>query len=275
MSIRRMNKMSRNFSIEFSETTAVSGHSFGVFSGTVPTPDRYVCTENDKPFSRFFYVANGTIIFDRGTADEVCAPAGSIVYLPNNITYKSEWPAGETGRYISINFQLDEFYVRLPERICIAAVDKGDYYLKMFENIYNIWIKGALGYKLEVLSEIYRLLYSLMSDSVYKRTKAEHHTIYRGILYLENHYLEDVSVKELAAMCNTGESNFRRLFRRYKNMSPVTYKNYLRIRKACDLLRTGEYSVAEAAYAVNIDDICYFYKLFTRFMDTTPKKFIP
>lgn len=182
--------------------------------GIVPTPDVYVCTENDKKFSRFFYVINGTITFDKGTEKEITASAGTIVYLPNNITYKSEWSAGTDGKYISVNFQLDELYITLPDSICIAAVDR-------------------------------------------------------------NSYLSDVSVSELAEMCSTCESNFRRLFRRYKKMSPVTYKNYLRIQKACDLLRTGEYSVTEAAYAVNIDDISYFHKLFTRFTGCTPKQFIP
>lgn len=267
--------MSEDFYVKLSETNMTADYRFGVFMGVVRTPDTYICTENDKPFSRFFYVTNGTITFDKGTEKEISASAGTIVYLPNNITYKSEWSAGEDGKYISVNFQLDELYITLPDRICIAAVDKNGYYLNMFRNIYDIWIKDALGYKIEVLSEIYRLIYCLMNDSIYSRAKTEHHIIYKGILYLENNYLSDVSVKELAKMCNTCESIFRRLFRRYKQMSPVTYKNYLRIQKACDLLRTGEYSVTEAAYAVNIDDISYFHKLFTRFMGCTPKKFIP
>ena len=250
--------MSENFHVDNSVANEISGYRFGVFMGTVSTPDVYVCTENDKLFSRFFYVINGTITFDKETEKEIVAQAGTIVYLPNNITYKSEWSAGEDGKYISVNFQLDELYITLPDRICIASVDKNSYYLNMFRNIYDIWIKGALGYKIEVLSEIYRLIYCLMNDSIYSHAKTEHHSIYKGILYLENNYLSDVSVKELAEMCSTCESNFRRLFRRYKQMSPVTYKNYLRIQKACDLLRTREYSVAEAAYAVNIDDISYF-----------------
>lgn len=267
--------MSENFYVNISSTDEITGYRFGVFMGIVPTPDVYVCTENDKKFSRFFYVINGTITFDKGTEKEISAPAGTIVYLPNNVTYKSEWSAGTDGKYISVNFQLDELYITLPDSICIAAVDRNSYYLNMFRKIYDIWIKGALGYKIEVLSEIYRLIYSLMNESIYSHAKAEYRTIYKGILYLENNYLSDVSVSELAEMCSTCESNFRRLFRRYKKMSPVTYKNYLRIQKACDLLRTGEYSVTEAAYAVNIDDISYFHKLFTRFTGCTPKQFIP
>ena len=267
--------MNDNFYIKFVEKNDIPGYSFGVFSNKVPTPDKAVCLKNDKPYSRFFYVVSGTIIFDKDTDDEICAPAGSIVYLPNDITYKSEWPEGETGEYISINFLLDEIYVRLPDKICIAAVDKNNYYLDMFKNVYNIWMQGTIGYKLEVLSELYKILYSLENDSIRRRTKKENQTIYKGIIFLENNYLQDISVNELAKMCNTSEGNFRRLFKKYKKMSPITYKNYLKIKKSCDLLKSGEYSIAEAAEAVNIPDICYFYRLFTKFMQCTPKKFIP
>ena len=57
-------------------------------------------------------------------------------------------------------------------------------------------------------------------------------------------------------------------------MSPVTYKNYLRIKKAKELIESGEYNVTEAAIAVNIPDICYFHKLFKKFYDAAPGKFL-
>lgn len=248
---------------------------FGVFRAKVPMPGVYTCAKNDKPYSRFFYVMNGTIIFNKGTSNEIYAPAGNIVYLPNDVSYQAEWPEGETGEYISVNFQLDETYLKLPEQICIAAVDKNGYYLDMFKHVHDIWIKGSFGYKLEVLSEIYKIIYSMKNDTMRRRTKLEHQTIYKGIIFLENNYLEDISVETLAAMCSTSESNFRRLFKKYKKMSPITYKNYLRIKKAYDLLQSGEYNVTEAAEAVNISDICYFHKLFTRFINKTPKSCIP
>ncbi len=48
--------------------------------------------------------------------------------------------------------------------------------------------------------------------------------------------------------------------------------NYLRIKKSCDLLRSGEYSVAEAAAEVGINDLCYYYKLYAKFMGGTPRE---
>ena len=266
--------MSNDFFIKISEESEALCYNFGVFSSKVQTPNTFVCSKHDKPYSRFFYVVNGLIIFNKGSKKELQAPAGSLVYLPNDITYKSEWPAGVPGEYITINFQISDRFLHLPDRICIATVDKNEYYLKMFKNAYKIWMQGSLGYKLEVLSELYKILYSLDNDILRKQTKQKHQLIYKGIIFLENNYLHDVTVCELAKICNTSEGNFRRLFKKYKNMSPITYRNYLRIKKACDLLNSGEYSISEVAEAVNIPDVCYFYKLFSKFMNTTPKSFI-
>lgn len=267
--------MKNDFDIYLENSDIQSNFIFGVFSGTVNPPATCNCKKNDRKFSRFFYVVQGEIIFNKNSADMICASKGSIIYLPNNITYKSEWSKEQNGKFISVNFILNEFYVKLPDKICIAAFDTDGIYLDIFTHAYDVWLKGAPGYKLEILSEIYRILYSLFVDLTYRRIKSKHRAIYKGILYIENHYLEEIQTAELAAMCHTSETNFRRLFKEYKKMSPITYKNYLKVKKASELLRTGEYTVTEAANSVNIPDICYFYKLFKKFFDTTPKTFIP
>jgi len=247
---------------------------FGVFSDHVIPPVPYVCEKNDRMFSRFFYVVKGKIIFNKGTEEMLEVSSGELAYLPNDVTYKSEWDISEEGEYISLHFMLDEFYVRLPDRICTVAHDKHGIYLEMFSELLDVWNKGALGYEFEILSGIYKVMYQVFSDITYKKIKNKNSIIYKGILYLENHYLENVTVAQLASICNTSEGNFRRLFRKYKKMPPVTYRNYLRIKKALVLIETGEYNVSEAAQAVNIDDICYFHKMFRSFFGCTPKQYL-
>ncbi len=247
---------------------------FGVFSNKVVPPSAYVCVKNDRMFSRFFYVVKGKIIFDKGTENELEVSCGEIAYLPNDVTYKSEWDIGGEGEYIALHFILDEFYVKLPDKICIVANDVHGIYLEMFNNLMDIWNKGALGYEFEILSGIYKVMHQVFSDITYKKIKNKNDIIYKGILYLENHYLEDITVEYLAKLCNTSEGNFRRLFRKYKKMPPVTYRNYLRIKKAAVLLETGEYNISEAAEAVNIPDVCYFHKNFKNFFGCTPTEYL-
>jgi len=246
--------------------------SFGVYSAEVIPPDAYVCRKDDKQFSRFFYVVNGSIIFDRGTDKELRVKKNEIVFLPNNITYKSEWDTFESGKYISLNFVIDDGYVSLPGKICTVAYDRHGTFLEMFEKLFDVWSKGALGYEIEVLSGVYQVIHQVFCEMTYRKIKSKNNVIYKGIMYLENHYLEDITIKQLADMCHTSEGNFRRLFKKYKKMPPISYRNYLRMKKALMLINSKEYSIAEIASAVNIPDIPYFYKIFKKTYGKTPKE---
>ena len=93
--------------------------------------------------------------------------------------------------------------------------------------------------------------------------------IYAGIVYLEAHYTENFTIDELANMCAMSATCFRKLFFTCKSMSPVDYRNSLRIRRATELLREGM-SVTRAAEAVGINDLKYFSKLFKRFTGLSP-----
>ena len=52
-------------------------------------------------------------------------------------------------------------------------------------------------------------------------------------------------------------------------MTPVEYRNSLRIRRAAELLKSGS-RVADAAHAVGIDDPKYFSKLCRRYTGFSP-----
>jgi len=71
-------------------------------------------------------------------------------------------------------------------------------------------------------------------------------------------------------VCFLSPASFRRLFLECKGMSPGEYRNRLRIRRASELLKTGAYTVSEAAEQVGIGDIKYFGKLFKRYTGLTP-----
>lgn len=250
----------------------ILNNSFGVYSGEVIPPSYDICRKGDKQFSRFFYVVSGSIIFNKGTRNEIVVKKNEVAFLPYDITYKSEWGMQENGRYISVNFVLEDSYVSLPEGISVVAKDKHGVILDIFENLFDVWKKGELGFEIEILSGVYRIMHHVFCEMSYQKIKSKNNVIYEGILYIENHYLEDITIEQLAEMCHTSEGNFRRLFKKYKNMPPITYRNYLRMKKALMMLHSKEYSIVEVANAVNMPDIPYFYKTFKKTFGKTPKE---
>ena len=56
-------------------------------------------------------------------------------------------------------------------------------------------------------------------------------------------------------------------------MSPIKYKNYLLMKKAAELLHTGELTAEQIAVELGIDDPYYFSRLFKSFYGVPPGKY--
>ena len=252
--------------------------TFSVTEKTVFPPEAFVCQSGMVLRERFFYIVKGKIIFDDGTGKEKIFKEGDVVYLPYNVTYRSRWDTAENGKYLSINFILrDENggIISFANNITLLLSDRKKEFLALFRELRKSWFEGSYGYKLEMRSKFYEVLYRLSVNAEYSSLKSSRNTIYRAILYLENNYLLDITVEELAEMINVKECMFRRAFKAEKGMSPVKYRNMLRLKKAYEMLSSGEYSVVETAISTNFDDPGYFSKLFKKQFGISPSECIP
>ena len=252
--------------------------SFSVTEKIVFPPEAFVCQSGMVLRERFFYVVKGKIIFDDGGQKEKVFCAGDIVYLPYNVTYRSRWDTAENGKYLSVNFILrdrNNSIISLADKLCLHATDRKNEFLNLFSDIRKTWAAGSYGYKLETRAKLHEILYRLAVNAEYSSLKSSRNTIYRAIFYLENNYLSEVTSAELAEMINVKECMFRRAFKAEKGMSPVKYRNMLRLKKAYEMLSSGEFSVVETAISTNFDDPGYFSKLFKKQYGISPSECIP
>ena len=240
----------------------------------------FVCKKGTRLYSRLFLVLNGEtefVFFDNsGNCKTVKAKAKDIVYLPDDAAYTSSWQNKDEIDYISIEFKLEDNEknpILLNDEITVIATDKYNMFVSLFEDFYSLYTLGALGYKLKTRSIFFEILTNIAFENTRNDIKNIDRTMLKGILYLENNYMEEISVKELAKMSNMCETGFRAKFHKIKGMSPIEYKNYLRIKRASELLKNEDYTVSLSAETVNIPDICYFSKLFKRHMGVSPREY--
>lgn len=94
-----------------------------------------------------------------------------------------------------------------------------------------------------------------------------------AVEYVNNHFTEDISVGHLAELCYLSEAHLFRLFKSELGMSPIDYKNSLRIRQAKLLLPDTEISVGEIADMLGFDNACYFSRIFKARTGTSPLEY--
>lgn len=80
-------------------------------------------------------------------------------------------------------------------------------------------------------------------------------------------------MKELSQNANISYEYFRRIFENVYGVSPVKYLNKLRIDRAKELLNSGMYTVADAAFQSGFSDISYFSRFFKKETGLSPSEY--
>jgi len=88
--------------------------------------------------------------------------------------------------------------------------------------------------------------------------------------YLDSHYREDVSLRELGQLARCSPNYLNALFRRHAGVPVHRYLLEKRLTRAAQLLREGTPQVKQVAYETGFRDPLYFSKLFRRRFGHSP-----
>ena len=234
-----------------------------------------VRTKGQFSTQRLFYIREGETEFVLNDGGVVSCKKGDIVYLPPDITYESHWSEAEESAAILIRFDLisEGVPVVLFDEIFVIAHDPYGEYLSLFLQLHTAFERGLVGYKLKCQSVFLDLLHLLAHQLQKEEGIQKNGSIHRAVFFIENHCFEELDLDAIAKMCSLCPSAFRRHFRDATGMSPIRYKNRLVMKKAAELLQTGDLSVSEVARTLGIEDIYYFNRMFKQFYGMPPGKF--
>jgi AraC-like DNA-binding protein len=85
-----------------------------------------------------------------------------------------------------------------------------------------------------------------------------------AIIYLEQNYKEEISLKELASMAFMSVRQFIRVFKKNYNSTPIEYLINLRLNYSCKQLKQSDLSISKIAFESGFSDTNYFSRIFKK-----------
>ncbi len=90
---------------------------------------------------------------------------------------------------------------------------------------------------------------------------------------VENNLYANLSIEELASLCNMSSSTFKRKFKSIYQNSPRAYILQQKIKKACHLLSFSSSSITQIAFDCGFESISGFNRNFKKLQNLSPSEF--
>jgi AraC-like DNA-binding protein len=229
-------------------------------------------TGDGRPDNMLFYLNHGCWQYRLQDRDHLIAHDGDILFIPSGCCYEAYCRMPEPGARssgICLKFILrDEtgIEIAIGDTPQLLTRDTASQFQPLFEQALQAILRGVGG-KILAKSIVFRLLDEVaVSRSREDFAAGEYRQIYPAVHQIELHPGQNLSIGELAEICFLSESTFRRKFRQYAGMSPLAYRNAIRVRKAGELLASGLYTVEAAAAVLGFTDASHYYKACRRLL---------
>lgn len=242
------------------------------------------------------YVRSGEGLYQVGSEHRVCR-AGDIIVIPPNVLH-SVYPIDD--KKISTDtlvFHMDFIGAAFPDRASVTYlrpffngnvsvtpfIESGmkgyEDYTDCLVNVFRYLTERPKYFEIGLKAELTRFIYLLFanSDAVLKsgdgRSAHNADKIKTALLYIQENYKSEITIKELAQMCHFCEQYFITFFRKVVGISCVAYINQFRLKTAAEMLRTTDMSVSEIAFECGFRNLSNFNRQFKDYFRTTPKEF--
>ena len=231
---------------------------------------------HSRSYDGFCYVLSGNARF-AFPGSIISAPQNTLVYLPRAAGYVSHWSADAA--YITMDFAFSSRLIlhNPPEMRLSAESDcrlweqsfsiRNERAQALIHRIYHAYFQPADSMSLDAEASFHALCAHLLS--LHEQTPAPALRVRPAMEAIEADPTREHPPKELAKLCALGISRFFELFRQETGVSPIRYRNALRIEMSRQML-IGTGSIEEIADRLGFSSADYFTRVFKGIVGMTP-----
>lgn len=240
--------------------------------GEIAAWDGY--TNTPRPSCGFVYVAEDiTMTFVSADGQRVVAHKDDLVYCPEGQKYTVYIEGGKRrqGESYVLNFSLrtvNNKQVHLSDRIGILFRSKTPFAESRIKEICQLKLSAIPRHSKQ--QSVFLDLIDYIAGEI-KNHQKEYYPIRKGIAALNAEWDKNERIEKYATLCRMSESNFYLLFKKAVGMSPVEYRNRIRISHAKEvLIHNTTATVAEIAESVGFPDPFFFSRTFKKYVGESP-----
>ena len=242
---------------------------------------------------QFYYFVSGKAVLECGR-NRFCVTKDSITVINSNELHYLEGLSDDLSFYViridptflfsnQVDLLQTKYLTPLAQsRISFQNLIENDTQISdCVTRIIHEYFSREIGFGLAVKSSVYQLIVLLLRGYVAKILTKEEFETRTSILqrfdsvfqFIQDHYAEKISLKELAENVNISTCHFCRTFKQMTGKTTSDYINGVRLEKAVALLEQKELNITEIAIRCGFDDVNYFSRLFRKYYSTTPTRF--
>lgn len=141
----------------------------------------------------------------------------------------------------------------------------------------NISRTNPTGYQLFIKSQLFMLFFILTNQCAASgHPKKDHQALEKMKLilkYIENHYMDKITLAEIASEVGLSQSHFMKYFKNTMGTSFIEYLNAYRLTMASRLLISSDSSILAIASEVGYENLSYFNRTFKKRFHMTPREY--
>jgi len=266
--------------IHFHLLNTIDVSFYNIASVSTTWPDNCVDSYLDKGRDEdlLFYSIHGDRIYTIEGQESLRIRDNDVLYAPSNSHYLSRVKVIPPRKYafgICIRFNIKDENgnkIIIKDRPQWVAHDIDGQLYELFSKLHNAIMQGT-GEKLYSKALLSKLM-DILITNVRKDKSFDSSTqdIYPAVEKIERYPQDHICISELADMCSLSESAFRRKFIQYSGMSPVKYRNKIRVQKSLELLKSGLYSIEKVAEVMGFTDQAHLSNVIKKVTGKTPKE---
>jgi len=125
----------------------------------------------------------------------------------------------------------------------------------------------------DILQKINRLFSELGQSEEQQLKKGFSLVTVQAVRYIENHFKDDISLKDISDITSVSESHISRIFKRDTGINLIPWINRFRVNYSKDLLETTDLKLYDIADLSGFSNYKYYFLQFKKFVGITPGEY--